>query len=275
MTEISSPIDAVDVASFRRDGWLVVRRALTATHIDAIDTAVTRLERWATEGGPGLHHFEQTDAGAVLARSEDFVHDEPVLCELIEGGVIVEILGALFDEPAALFKEKVNFKQPGGGGFAPHQDATAYRFVDHHISCMVPLDPSTPASGCLYVAPGFEAGQLPTDERGRIAEATASSLDWRPAPVEPGDLLFFDSYTPHFSETNRTGRPRRAAYLTYNSAGLGDHRERYYADKRAEFERAGGAFDGERVRISISDDFLGRPVERQSRTTVPDDDVRD
>jgi hypothetical protein len=44
------------------------------------------------------------------------------------------------------------------------------------------------------------------------------------------------------------------------SASLGDHRERYYADKLAEFERAGGDFEGERVRISISDDFLGRPV---------------
>ena len=91
--------------------------------------------------------------------------------------------------------------------------------------------------------------------------ATAiGDLDWRTVPVEPGDLLFFDSYTPHYSDTNTTSRPRRAAYLTYNAGSLGDHRERYYADKSAEFDRAGGDFDGERVRISISDDFLGRPV---------------
>ena len=81
-------------------------------------------------------------------------------------------------------------------------------------------------------------------------------------PLEPGDLLFFDSYAPHYSDTNTTDRARRAAYLTYNAASLGDHRDRYYADKRAEFEQAGGDFDGERVRISITDDFLGRPVTR-------------
>ena len=62
------------------------------------------------------------------------------------------------------------------------------------------------------------------------------------------------------SDTNTTDRPRRAMYLTYNAASDGDHRTRYYADKRTEFERQGAAFDGERVRISISDDFLGRPV---------------
>ena len=251
---------SVDVAAFRRDGWLVVPGAIGSDQLAAIDAAVERLQVWATTDGPGLHHFELTDAGAVLARSEDFVHHDAVLHDLICNGVVVEILGELFGDEPVLFKEKINYKQPGGGGFAPHQDATAYRFVDHHISCMVPLDPSTPASGCLYVAPGFEAGRLPTDQRGRIEEATAAQLDWRAVPLEPGDLLFFDSYTPHHSDTNTTSRARRAAYLTYNAASLGDHRERYYADKRAEFERAGGDFEGERVRISISDDFLGRPV---------------
>ena len=242
-------------------GWSL-RQALTSMQLDALDAALTRLQSWAKTGGPGLHHFEQTDAGAVLARSEDFVDADPVFHDVIRSGIVVDILAELFGDEPVLFKEKINYKQPGGGGFAPHQDATAYRFVDHHISCMVPLDPSTPASGCLYVAPGYEAGQLPTDERGRVEESTAAGLDWRPVPLEPGDLLFFDSYTPHYSDTNTTTRARRAAYLTYNAASLGDHRDRYYADKRAEFERAGGDFDGERVRISISDDFLGRPVQR-------------
>ena len=266
MTEMSSPVDVSDIDAFRRDGWLIVRGALENEHFEAVDAAVTRLERSAIGGGPGLHHFEQTDAGAALARSEDFVYDDAVLGDLILGGIVVNILGALFGEPAVLFKEKVNYKHPGGGGFAPHQDATAYRFVDHHISCMVPIDPSTVASGCLYVAPGYEAGQLPTDNRGRITVEATAQLAWRPALVEPGDLLFFDSYTPHYSDTNTTGRSRRAAYLTYNAASVGDHRHSYYADKRSEFATEGDDFEGDRVRISISDDFLGKPVpgKRQS-----------
>ena len=130
---------------------------------------------------------------------------------------------------------------------------------------MVPLDPATEASGCLHVAPGYQAGLLPTDDRGRIAEGEVAGLDWRPVPLEPGDLLFFDSYTPHFSATNTTARPRRAAYLTYNAASAGDHRHRYYEDKRREFAEAGDDYGGERVRISIIDDFLGVPVEQPRR----------
>ncbi len=251
---------AADVDAFRRDGWLVLRGALPAAELAAIDEAVRSFAAGATAGGPGLHHFEQTDAGAVLARSEDFAAD-PVLGPFVGTSLVPEVVAALLGEPAVLFKEKVNYKHPGGGGFAPHQDATAYRFVDHHVSCMVPLDPATEASGCLYVAPGFAAGRLPTDERGRIEDSVAARLDWQSVELEPGDLLFFDSYTPHYSDTNTTDRSRRALYLTYNAASLGDHRDRYYADKRAEFDAAGGDFDGARVRISISDDFLGRPVE--------------
>ena len=250
----------IDVDGFRRDGWLLVPSVLDRGELATIDDAVTELERWAHDGGPGLHHFEQTESGAVIARSEDFVNDSDVLRAFICSGVVMRVLQELFGEEAVLFKEKINYKHPGGGGFAPHQDAVAYRFVDHHISCMVPLDPATEASGCLWVSPGYEQGLLPTDDRGRIESSAAATLNWRPVPVEPGDLLFFDSYTPHYSETNTTNRPRRAAYLTYNAASLGDHREQYYADKRAEFDQAGGDFDGERVRISISDDFLGQPV---------------
>jgi ectoine hydroxylase-related dioxygenase (phytanoyl-CoA dioxygenase family) len=250
----------VDIEAFERDGWLLIPGVLDIDQLARIDSALAELERWATTDGPGLHHFELTDTGAVLARSEDFVADSDVLCSLICTGTIVEIIGNLFGEPGVLFKEKINYKQPGGGGFAPHQDATAYRFVEHHTSCMVPLDPATGASSCLWVAPGYRAGRLPTDGRGRIEESVAGTLEWRPVPLEPGDLLFFDSYTPHYSETNATTRARRAAYLTYNAASLGDHRERYYADKRDEFARAGGDLEGQRVRISITDDFLGRPV---------------
>lgn len=251
----------VDLGAFRRDGWLVLPRVLPAEQIESLRIAVSSVAAWAVEDGPGLHHFEQTAAGAVLARSEDFVLHHEGLRRFITEGLISSVLEQLFDEPSVLFKEKINYKHPGGGGFAPHQDASAYRFVNHHISCMVPLDPATEASGCLHVAQGYESGQLPTDERGRIQDETARGLDWQPVPLEPGDLLFFDSYTPHYSDTNTTDGSRRAAYLTYNAASLGDHRERYYGDKRRVFEDAGADFDGSRVRISISDDFLGRPVE--------------
>jgi hypothetical protein len=241
-------------------GWSLLPGALDPATVAAASAAVDEVADWAEAGGPGLHHWEQTDAGPALARSEDLVPHHPGLAALIRGPLL-EQAAALLGEAAVLFKEKVNFKHPGGAGFAPHQDATAYRFAERHVSCMVPLDPASAASGCLdVVSGGHRDGVLP-HEAGRIEPALVAAMTWEPAPVEPGDLLWFDSYVPHRSGPNTTARPRRALYLTYNAAAAGDHRDAYYADKALELAAAG---DGERVRISINDDFLGRPVEGRS-----------
>ena len=60
-------------------------------------------------------------------------------------------------------------------------------------------------------------------------------LGGRAVPTQPGDAVFFDSYTPHASGPNLTVEPRRVLYITYNRASAGDHRERYYADKWKNF----------------------------------------
>lgn len=256
----------LDLAHWHETGWLLQRGALPAGVVAEVTAAVEEVEQWAStqragSDAPGLHHWEQTDHGPALARSEDLIGAQPTLRSFICDGALPATAGVLLGEDAVLFKEKVNHKRPGGAGFAPHQDATAYRFVDHHVSCMVPLDPATEASGCLWVVSGRHDGLLATDSGGRVDAGVAAALTWERVEVDPGDLLWFDSYTPHRSDTNSTERARRALYLTYNAASAGDLRDAYYADKRAEFAMQGATFDGDRVRLSITDDFLGRPLD--------------
>jgi predicted HD phosphohydrolase len=255
----SAPLTAAQRATFAEQGWLVLRGALDAQTVDRLTAWVEQVAEWAHLDGPGLHHFEQTASGPALARSEDLIGQHPGLTGFICGADLLGQVGDLLGEPAVLYKEKINFKQPGGAGFAPHQDAPAYRFVDHHISVMVPLDPAHAASGGLSFAPGHTRGRLP-ETRGRLDDATVAALDWRSVDAGPGDVVLFDSYAPHRSGTNTSDRPRRALYLTYNAASKGDFRDTYYADKRAEFAAAGHSFDGERARISVNDDFLGKPA---------------
>ncbi len=237
-------------------GRLVLPGALDPASCACIETAVDEVESWAHSSGPGLHHFEQTDRGPQIARSEDFEAHQAALSTILRSGLIVDVLNDLFGQPPVLFKEKINYKHPGGGGFAPHQNATAYRFVDHHISVMVPLDRATIASGCLWFCD--RQPETIVNEYGRIDPTWVASREWVPVEVDRGDLVFFDSYAPHYSETNTTARSRRALYITYNGESDGDFHERYYIDKRRMLVET--SKDAERVRISINDDFLGRPV---------------
>jgi ectoine hydroxylase-related dioxygenase (phytanoyl-CoA dioxygenase family) len=204
-----------------------------------------------------LQHFELTDTGPVLCRSENFVPLHAALRALLCTGVFVEIAGALLGEPAVLYKEKVNYKLPGGAGYSPHQDAPAYPMIDVHVSALVAVDDADGANGGLEVVSRCFDTVFPLDERGCIEPSVVEQLDWQLVPMRAGLTLWFHSRTPHRSGPNRSGEPRRALYPTYNAAREGDLRSAYYDTKRAVFASAA---PGDRARVSLIGDFEGRPV---------------
>ena len=116
-------LTVVDRAHWEAHGWFALRRCLSTDQVRMLTEAVAEVEAWA--GEPGLAHSEATPDGPRIARSEDFVPHHAQLAEFVRTGPATEVLAELFGEPAVLFKEKINYKHPGGGGFAPHQDATA------------------------------------------------------------------------------------------------------------------------------------------------------
>jgi ectoine hydroxylase-related dioxygenase (phytanoyl-CoA dioxygenase family) len=97
---------------------------------------------------------------------------------------------------------------------------------------MVSIDASQPESGCLEIAAGRHKEGL-LGEEWRPLDAHGLAL--APVPTDPGDVVFFDSFVPHESAPNRTAAPRRILYVTYSRADAGDHRVRYFADKRRDF----------------------------------------
>ena len=67
------------------------------------------------------------------------------------------------------------------------------------------------------------------------SEEDMRRMNARAVPTRAGDVVFFDSYTPHASGANLTADRRRVLYITYNRLSAGDHRARYFADKRKSF----------------------------------------
>jgi hypothetical protein len=243
------------VRHFVEHGWVLV---------DALPGAVvSQLPGWVdeiaalTDASGVLQHHEMTDAGPQLCRSEDFVAVHAGMRDLLCCGPLLEVAGALLGEPAVLYKEKVNYKLPGGAGYSPHQDAPAYPMIECHVSAMIAVDDADERNGGLEVVSGWFDRVLPTDERGCIAADVAASLEWQPVDVPAGCTLWFHSRTPHRSRANRSDRPRRAVYPTYNAAREGDRRAEYYAHKRARFA---GADPGDRALVSLIGDFEGRPA---------------
>jgi ectoine hydroxylase-related dioxygenase (phytanoyl-CoA dioxygenase family) len=155
------------------------------------------------------------------------------------------------------FKDKINYKQPGGAGFSPHQDLAAYPGASRVVSILVAIDECTTTSGCVWFAPGVDA-LLATDTRGVVVPDVVSSLSWSPAELAPGDALCIAGTTPHYSEANGSPAPRRVLVASYAPAGEGYDRERYYAARQEQMERATAR--DEQFRISTLADFEGVEV---------------
>jgi len=244
------------VGHFTEKGWVVVD-ALDAVDADTLVGWVDEVAALPDGSGGVLQHFEGTDAGPQLCRSEHFAGVHAGLGRVLGAGPLVDVAGALLGEPAVLYKEKINHKLPGGAGYAPHQDAPAYPLIDVHVSAMVAVDACDPDNGALEVVSACFGAVLPVDERGCVAPAVAATLRWEAVALAPAQTLWFHSRTPHRSGPNRSARPRRALYPTYNAAREGDHRAEYYEHKRAAFARAGS---GDRAQVSLIGDFEGRPA---------------
>jgi hypothetical protein len=241
-------VAATDVEHYAEHGWLLTR---SHDDVEAVRAWVDEVAAWPDEG-PWLHHRELTDAGPQLCRTENFVPFHDGLRGLLTTGPMLATASALLGEPAVLYKEKINYKLPGGAGYAPHQDAPAYRFVDTHVSCMVAVDDARVGNGCLEVVSGRHQAVLPMDDAGCIHPDVVAELDWTPVEVRAGETLWFHSRTPHRSGPNLGPTPRRALYPTYNAASEGDRRAAYYEQKRAEL--------GDGAAVSLIGDFQGRPV---------------
>lgn len=226
-------------ASFARHGFLHLPGYFEQDLLLAMCGWVGALEGWPEVPGRWMKYFEHTERDPrQLCRIENFLDDHVDFARLLSHPALMGILGELMGEPAALFKEKINLKLPGGQGFAAHQDAPAFVAFGqrYHITAMIGIDDANPDNGCLEVVRDLGLDSLlPQAADGTIDPAVVETLAFEPLATRAGDLLLFDSYLPHRSGPNRSDRSRRALYVTYNRRSEGERRADYFRDKRDKF----------------------------------------
>jgi ectoine hydroxylase-related dioxygenase (phytanoyl-CoA dioxygenase family) len=235
----SRRLTAQQRSDFERDGYLVLRGAFAGAETRAIRLWTEALAAAPEVSGRHWVYREESRHGTgvrIVQRIENFCPFHDGYDRFVRHGALIELVADLFGEAAVLFKEKINFKMPGGAGFKPHQDQQAGwdRFAPIFITALVSIDAATLANGCLEIAARRHKQGLLGEEWRPLDEAEAG-LELAPIPTEPGDVVLFDSFAPHASKDNLTDTPRRLLYLTYNRGSDGDHRAQYYREKHASF----------------------------------------
>lgn len=211
--------------------------------IDEISSWGPNMEKWMC--------YYEMDNPDQLSRVENFIPYHNGMKEIFTGEAIISLISELMEEQAVLYKERINFKSPGGGPHAAHQDGVAYEQganvsfdpnIKPYLSILVSVDEATEENGCLQVVPDWPVNNLdilpmeaPFPDKPsymKIKQSVEDELPWKKLPTQPGDALIFTERLPHRSEPNHSNKTRRIIYGVYNPLSDGDKREKYYADKR-------------------------------------------
>lgn len=228
------------VRDFHRDGFLVVRDMYSQDETADIDRWTDEVAGSPEVPGKYMMYFEPGPDGEnsrIISRIENFIPFHEGFRQLITKRRMSRLVSELFGTEAVLFKDKINFKLPGGDGFKEHQDVQAGwdTYAPLHITAMIAIDETTQENGSLEMLPGMHNKGVLGEMWAPLTDDDTGHRPYKAVHCQPGDAVFFDSYSPHRSRRNYSSKPRRVLYVTYNKLSDGDHRAQYYADKRLSY----------------------------------------
>ena len=238
------------IKKYQNDGFLLLKNFFSKDEIEPIIKSIEKFSKMKPndwEPGKEMAYYETSTSIGDYTLNETSTKNERILCriekyvdyhqefqKLANSDRILSVLEDLMGGPCILFKDKINFKRPNGGGFRPHQDVQARwdDFVKYSMSIMISADESTPENGCLEVASGQHKRGLIGEYNKPLEGEYLKAMNFEKIITKIGDCLFFDHFTPHQSKPNNSSKSRNNIYLSYNLLSEGDHRNEYLAAKR-------------------------------------------
>ncbi|MEM9480906.1 MAG: phytanoyl-CoA dioxygenase family protein [Verrucomicrobiota bacterium] len=234
------------VSQYRAKGYVLLPKLVSQAELAVLREEIDGLfamERLVHPDNLRAQGRETIDGGYVVDRLDPLIDVAPGIRRLATSPSVLEKLGELMGEEVLLFKDKLIYKPPGATGYRTHQDYTYWVELPAPGECIVSLavalDDTTAGNGATEFFPGCHSRHLldaktPEDvfapDKGLIESASElEAIEPEMVPLEAGDGVAFSSLTPHRSEANLSGGPRRQLFLTYAAARYGDLYEHYYS----------------------------------------------
>jgi 2-aminoethylphosphonate dioxygenase len=229
------------IEDYKNNGYLVCKDFFKKKDIKNLIKWTDEVENFEETRGKWMKYYDpslKNKRNFILTRIENFIEYHNKFKKFILSKKILKELKKIFGSEVVLFKDKINFKYPGSKGFKAHQDATIWKGmygIKSFFTMVVSIDHSNKKNGRLEIAKKKDKIGLIGDGWKEMPKKIENKISWTPINTAPGDLIFFNDYTPHRSSNNLSNKRRRMLFLTFNNKNNGNHKTKHFKDKRKNF----------------------------------------
>ena len=179
--------------------------------------------------------------------------------KLIKSRDVINTLKILENNKYVLFKDKLNFKFPGGKGFLPHIDGHFFwedenkkynigwkKYSENFVNLVIPLEKTNKKNGCLLISKKKYTDNFGSDFKNitkklilntpNIKKKDFNKFKFKSIEMNVGDILIFNWKCAHYSKKNYSKNSRMIFYVTYSKynkrygSGI---RNLYYKEKKS------------------------------------------
>tara|TARA_B100001057_G_scaffold469895_1_gene530674 strand:+ start:5668 stop:6453 length:786 start_codon:yes stop_codon:yes gene_type:complete len=239
---------------YRKKGFLKINKFFKKSDIISVKNSIKK----NINSNKNNHHFyyEKINNKQVLRRIEKISEFNKNAKKIILNKKIKKIINQLTKKKYKLFKEKLNFKYPGGVGFKPHIDGHFLwkdkknkirkgwsEYASDFLSIVIPLERVNMKNGCLEISSFAYTKKLGSNFKQitaknirftpNIKKPYLKIFKWNSIEMEVGDILVFNWKCAHKSGKNLSSNSRMIFYATFYKTDKNKNiKNKYYLDKK-------------------------------------------
>jgi ectoine hydroxylase-related dioxygenase (phytanoyl-CoA dioxygenase family) len=238
---------------YQTQGWVIVKNFFTKQSVNKIKKQI--LTKAKKSRSNDHLYFEKIGNKKKLRRIEKVSDFSKISKNMIYSKKIFSLIKKIKNKEFGLFKDKLNFKYPGGKGYLPHIDGHFLwkdkynkqqngwkKYSDDFINLVIPIEKTNRTNGCIYLANINDTKKLGNSFNKiskkmvlgtpNIKNKDKKKFSFTPIELNEGDICFFDWKCAHFSKNNDSTKSRMIFYATYyNKKNKKNVRNSYYLDK--------------------------------------------
>ena len=241
------------ILNYKSSGWVIIKNFFNKREINKVKNQL--LNKISKSKDNGHFYFEKIGNRKRLRRIERISDFSKTSKKIITSKKLLEIIYKIKKKKFDLFKDKLNFKYPGGKGYLPHIDGHFYwrdknnkiqngwkKYSNDFVNLVIPLERTDKRNGCLYLSKKKnlkKLGQSFKKITNKMIIGTPNikindkkKFNYSAIELNVGDICIFDWKCAHFSKNNNSNRSRMIFYATYFQTNKKRNvRKNYYLDK--------------------------------------------